>query len=203
MSGVVRRRVPASYRGALVAAALALAIGCTRPGPEPEPVAVTSSRTEWQDLLDVVERYALEGRYVLADSTLADFGDRYAGTAEADEARYWRALLTLDPSNAEGSPRRAIGAIDSYLTGGPGLPRYGEALVLRRLAGQIQSLRNVQPPPPPVVFIDTTQLRQRGEEILRLRDSLTQTTAELERIRQRLRTTRPETPPPVRPPTSR
>ncbi len=195
----MRRRASRRAVVGLVSGVLASTVGCARPEPEPVPVAVPA-RTEWQDVLEIVERYALEGRYTLADSLLLDFTQRHAGSAEAAEARYWRAVLTLDPSNENGSSRQAISAIDDYLTGGPGLPRYGEALVLRRLAGQLEALRNVRPPAP-VVFIDTTQLRQRGEEITKLRDSLTQTTAELERIRQRLRATRPETPPPAaRPP---
>lgn len=182
-------------RLALVVAILAAGAGtaCARraavPEPPPEPVA-----TPWAATRAAVERLLAEGRYAAADSLLLAIEDSLPPAAQA-EPRFWRVLLLLDPANPVATPRAAMAAIDAYLAGGASQPRYGEALVLRRTAARLEALRT-QPRPAPVVLGDTALQRQQAEELARLRDSLDRTAAELERIRRRLRTTRPVEPPP-------
>lgn len=184
------------------ALAVALATACAPRTPEAVPQApAPPTRTDWQATRETVQSLALDARYREADSVLRAFERRSSDTAAAQrgalaESRFYRMLLKVDPSNPASSPDSAIRAIDEYLAAGSGQARYQEALVLRRLTGEIQALRNT-PSPVPIVFGDTALLRQRTEEVERLRDSLTRTIAELDRIRRRLRSTRPdEIPPP-------
>lgn len=187
-------------RGMAVATMLLVAGACaTTPDQAVEPPALTV-RSQWQYTRDAVQALALDGRYAEADSLLRSFERRAANSdsipaGDLAEARYHRMLLRVDPSNPSTTPDSAIAAIDEYLAGGSAQARYQEALVLRRLSGELVRSIN-RPPPPPVILADTALLRQRSEEVARLRDSLERTSAELERIRRRLRSTRPDSVPP-------
>ena len=137
---------------------------------------------EWPQLLARAQGSATEGRYARADSLLSEFTLRYAGSAEAAEAHYWRALYLLDPANAGASPRRAIGLFDEYLAARP-LPRHHlEAATLRRVALLADSLSRPS---------TTASGSRSGEEVQRLREELRKTTEELERIKRRLSAPRP------------
>lgn len=194
-------------RPLLFAVIVVLASACVRQveSPEPEPIP---GRSDWIYTRRTVERLILEARYAEADSVLASF-QRREGELEASdpgaidtlaalESRYHRVLIQADPANPYSSSSDALAAIDQFLAVGSGQRHYQEALLLRRLVGEIQSLQNL-PRPAPVVLGDTALLRQRTEEVVRLRDSLSRTSAELERIRRRLRSTRPDEPPPTPP----
>jgi hypothetical protein len=185
-----------SVRRALAVAGFALAAACvsapdadTAPPPPPP-------KSEWQSTRETAQRLTLDGRYAEADSLLRAFERRAAAaetvsSGELAESRFHRMLLRVDPSNPVFSTDSAMAAIDQYLSGGSGQARYQEALVLRRLTGELGRMQNL-PPPQPIVLGDTVLLRQRTEEAARLRDSLERTSAELERIRRRLRATRPD-----------
>lgn len=192
-------------RPMLIAGILVLSAACARQeaSPEPEP---TPARTDWIYTRRTVERLVLEARYAEADSVLASFQVREGELEVADpdaidtlaalESRYHRVLIKADPANPFSSSADALAAIDQFLAVGSGQRHYQEALLLRRLVGEIQSLQNL-PRPAPIVLGDTALLRQRSEEVVRLRDSLSRTSTELERIRRRLRSTRPDEPPPA------
>lgn len=195
-----RRATPAAL---VLAVALAGAWACVRepepPAPPPEPVP---ARSAWDVTRATVERLVLEERYQDADSALRAFEEQAEDSGAVGESRFRRVLLQVDPSNPSSTPATALEAIDAYLAGGTAQPHYQDVLILRRLAGELFALRNA-PRPAPQVLGDTALLRQRTEEVARLRDSLATTMAELERIRRRLRSTRPdEPPPPAQPPPS-
>jgi hypothetical protein len=170
-------------------------MGCGGPAPSPIPTPWPSEITSWDSVHAAALRLAREGDPFTADSLLTAFAGQYAGTPEAGESLYWRALLRLDPDNPAAGPRDALAAVDAYLALGADQPRYDEALVLRRIASTLDSLRQprVVVSPTPLADADTTAaVRARDEEIKRLREELQRTQAELERIRRRLGNPRPE-----------
>jgi hypothetical protein len=168
-------------------AAVALATACPRPS---RPPAVTPPRpsVEWPAVLGDAQRAWQAGRFDDAERALTTFADQYAGSREAGEVLYWRAVLELDPQNTDGSTKAAAQALDAYLALDSTEHRE-EAALLRRVTGLITSLSaDVQaskaaplPAAPPPAL-----LKEKDDEILRLRDSLTKTSAELERVRKRL-----------------
>lgn len=191
-------------RAGTVALLAALALGGCASGREPaitQPLPqepTTSAR--WTAALGQTVSLLEAGRYADADSGLAGFASRWAGTPEAADALYWRALLRLDPANPGATARDALVAIDAYLAGGAEQPHYDELLVLRRLAGNLERVRmlaaeaeraRVQPPP-----ADTSAaiVARQAEEITRLRTELEGTKAELERLRRRIRPDPPGAP---------
>jgi hypothetical protein len=166
--------------------------------PLPQEPAVAA---RWDTTLAHTVALVEAGRYAEADTALTTFAARWAGTAESANAAYWRALLRLDPANPGATARDALVAIDAYLAGGAELPRYDELLVLRRLAGNLERVRllaaeaeraRMQPP------VDTSSaiVTRQAEEIQRLRTELERTTAELDRLRRRIRPDPPARPPP-------
>jgi hypothetical protein len=145
------------------------------------------------------------GRYASADSALTAFRLRWPGTIAAAEVLYWRGLLRLDPVNPATSTRDGLADLEAYRSGGPLHARSLEAHVLRRLVRQADSLRAasayersaaatspVAASPAaalPSAWRDT--VRTRDEEIARMRAELETSQAELERLRRRLKPTRP------------
>jgi hypothetical protein len=108
-----------------------------------------------------------------------------AGTEEATEVAFWRALYMVDPANKRTSIPEGIRALDIYLAT-PGSRWYrSQAEVLRRTAQSVQALRSVAQAQPRIVGRDTVFV-SREEEIAALRDQLARANAELERIRRRL-----------------
>jgi hypothetical protein len=161
--------------------------------PPPSPPPATAA---WTSTVGTVRSLVDAGRYADADSTLGAFEIRYAGTPESAEARYWRALVQLDPVNPQGTPRSALGAIDAYLAGGMEQPRYTEALVLRRVASRLLEPRRAVLPvgvdsTTPAVAPEVERLRIAEDSIRALRAELERAEAELDRIRRRIRPTPP------------
>jgi hypothetical protein len=184
MAGVVGRR-------AAVVAVLVLSACTPRPEVELAGSAPLPAEAAWDSTLAGVRTLLGERRYLAADSALAAYETRYAGTAQSGDARWWRAVLQLDPQNPDGSPRGAIAAIDAYLAGGIEQPRYAEALVLRRTA---ESLDRPAPAPLPTRpdsappdSLGSTRLRAATDTIRALRTELERTQAELDRVRRRIR----------------
>ena len=102
------------------------------PPPAPPP---------WDLTLDSVRTFVSARQYADADRTLAAVAVAHAGTPEAAESDFWRALLLADPLNADASPREAIASLDAYIARGSGAPRYLEALALKRLVASSDTLR--------------------------------------------------------------
>lgn len=138
---------------------------------------------EWPWLLGQAQRAVNEGRYARSDSMLADFTLRHAGSVEAAEAHFWRAVYLLDPANAQSSPRQALSLLDEYLMIRPERRHHGEASTLRRVAALVDSLSRSAP--------GNGRLASRDEEVQRLREELRKTNEELERIKRRLSAPRP------------
>jgi hypothetical protein len=184
-------------RLALTGALLAIACFPTPPVDTSAPPAPPPAAAEWSATLASVGTLVDAGRYAEADSALDAFATRHSGTPESAEARFWRALVHLDPANPDAEPRAALAAIDAYLAGGIEQPRYLEALVLRRTATELAGPR---PAPPPVDSVappvppEVDGLRAATDTIRQLRTELERTQAELERIRRRIR----PGPPPIR-----
>ncbi|MGH7664991.1 MAG: hypothetical protein ACRENI_11950 [Gemmatimonadaceae bacterium] len=133
---------------------------------------------------------ALAGDYASGDTILVAFARTNAGSGEAAEALYWRAIYQLDPGNPDGSARLAVVILDEYIAGGTALTRRAEAGTLRRTAALVDSLERTER-----VVVTTangeTQVVARDREIERLREELKKTTGELERIKRRLSSPNP------------
>jgi hypothetical protein len=127
------------------------------------------------------------GRFGIADSILADFERVHAGTAEANESSFWRALLRADPRNPGFSPNDARVALESYL-GTDRAKHHNEALMMLRLLSMSDSLRIVIAAQRSAT---ETRDKSRDEELQRVRDELQKTQAELERIKRRLGSPKP------------
>lgn len=157
--------------------------GCLPTRNAPQPAAPTA-QSEWPAVYARAITDANESRTGAADRGLAEFAQRFPGSAEASEVTYWRALLRLDPGNAA-AVRESITMLDSYIASAPAGTHRTEAGVLRRLALALEQ-RNAAiaaiPPAPTVRPED----KARDEELARLRDELSKANAELERIRRRL-----------------
>jgi hypothetical protein len=184
-------------RPLLVPLALALsavlgACAGQRSRPNPRPTIAES----WAAALASSHRAADEGRYVDADRELAVFGSMHPGTPEAAESAYWRALYKLDPRNTAATARDAVNLVDTVLLSGSHHARRAEAVVLRRTALVLDSLRRQADAPKTTLVIrdtarDVARERNYEEQIKMLQDSLGKTLAELDRIRKRITTPRP------------
>ena len=172
-------------RGVLARTLLALALlvpaACIG-GRREEPPSAAAWR-EWPETLDRARRLAAGGAYARADTMLAAFETAWGSTPEAEESRYWRALLMLDPSNTQASPTEAIALIDRYLATAPAGARRGELELLRRTATLVQSLRAESEA---AKTAQDAEAKARAEELQKLRDELARTQAELERVRKRV-----------------
>ena len=172
-------RIPV-LRTSLFAAVLLLGACAKAPavaeGPKPA--------STFAEALAAADRRAEAGDYVGADRILADFGLKAKGTPEGLEVSFWRAMYIVDPANRTASLGEGIRALDIYLAT-PGTSWYrAPALVLRRTAQTVQSLRTQQPVR--VASGRDTVFVSREDEIASLRDQLAKANAELERIKRRL-----------------
>jgi hypothetical protein len=160
----------------------ALSLGaCAKAKPAVAPAPVSA----YTKALEDAEDRARAGDHSGADRILADFALKAAGTEEAVEISFWRALYMVDPSNKRTSIPEGIRALDIYLSS-PGTRWYrAQAEVLRRTAQSVQALRNAAQAQPRVVGRDTVFVT-REEEIAALRDQLARANAELDRIKKRL-----------------
>ncbi|MDQ6828104.1 MAG: hypothetical protein M3081_04480 [Gemmatimonadota bacterium] len=174
----VRRFTPA-----LVVAMVACARGGTIETPVTAPAATYSS--DYPSIVAAAYRSALAGRFGDADTALSNYVKRHPASPESRDASYWRALFNLDPANKTGSTQRATEQLDRYLADSALANHRAEALILRRLAADIETMQaaleraRATPTTP-------TRDPDLGRENLRLRDELEKTSAELERVRKRL-----------------
>lgn len=182
-------RFSSSVARAVVAGVLLLG-ACHRAPPPPIPVPVVqtvlappAALSPWTGTLASALRAAESGRFPEAERILTDFSLEHAGTADGAESDFWRALLKTDPANRAVTPRESMALYDSYLSGGATLPRYAEALILRRVVESMDSTRALLVT---VRASASARDKSREEEIRRLNDEVDRTTAELERIKRRL-----------------
>jgi hypothetical protein len=186
--------------------ALAAAAGCAtlsgRTAPAPSD--------DWPPTIALAQAHATRGEFGVADSLLAAFATRYAGSAEALETAYWRALFGMDPKNTSGSVTAAMASLDGYLAADRRRAHLTEAMTLRRVASQVAELNKLAASamsqahdarvsaananaaaadakdaakgssPEPAPSADAQA------EIRRLKDELAKANAELDRIRKRL-----------------
>ncbi len=163
----------------MASAWLATACAPARSAPLPAPVPTYAST------LAAAQKRADSGDYAGADRILADFALRAPNKAEAHEISFWRALYLVDPSNRSSSPEEGIRALDIYLKTQGTVNYRPQALVLKRTAQTVQTLRQASQVIPKVNGRDTVFVN-REDEIVALRDQLAKANAELERIKRRL-----------------
>jgi len=166
-------------KGFLIAIALAAVAACSRSKPAPAPAPVAT----FDGTVAAAEKRAEAGDYAGADRILSDYAVKTRGTPDATEISFFRALYMIDPLNKASSMEEGIRALNIYLNSGARKYR-GEALILKRTAQTVQSLRTVAQAPK-VVGRDTVFVT-REDEIAALKDQLAKANAELERIKKRL-----------------
>ena len=149
----------------------------SKPATAPSPV------TTFDATVAAAEKRAEAGDYTGADRILSDYAVKSRGTQDATEISFFRALYMIDPQNKASSMEEGIRALNIYLNSGAKKYR-GEALILKRTAQTVMSLRTVAVTPK-VVGRDTVYVT-REDEIAALRDQLAKANAELDRIKKRL-----------------
>jgi hypothetical protein len=163
--------------------------------------------SDWQTALPVARAYAADGKFDAADSALAQFAARYPGTTNALETAYWRAVFKMDPTNSHASVPMASAALVAYLSDTRPREHVAEALVLRRIAAQLENLSRLaasamtQAKDANGVAANAkaqaADANARAEaakdsppsaesEVKRLKDELAKANAELDRIKKRL-----------------
>jgi hypothetical protein len=171
--------------------ALALGSGCRRAPPPPPVVAVPApvipEEPPWPGAFAAVRAAVDAGRFSTADSILIAFEQEHAGTPDASESAFWRAMLRADPKNPAFAFADARTALDAYLNS-PGANRRIEAQILRRMLVLSDSLRTAQASQRTAA---EARERAKGEELQKLRDELQRTQAELDRIKRRLGSPKP------------
>lgn len=193
-------------RFATLAVALLLASACGTLTARTAP----SASDDWPPTLGMAQTRAMRGDFDGADSLLAAFATQHAGSDEALETAYWRALFKMDPSNKNGSVTTAVASLDGYLATERRRAHLTEATTLRRAAAQIAELNKLaasamsQARDARTTAANATAAaadakdaaRTTGTEpaaspdaqaeIKRLKDELAKANAELDRIRKRL-----------------
>lgn len=162
----------------------------------------------WQTALPIARAYASDGKFDAADSVLANFAMRFPGTQNALETAYWRAVFKMDPTNSHASMAMASSALDAYLANNGPREHVSEAMVMRRIAGQLEALSRLaasaMTPAKDGSSVAANARAQAADanaraaesktdtpasseaEIKRLKDELAKANAELDRIRKRL-----------------
>ena len=168
------------------AAVLSVAGGCAQlraANATPQPMEGQLAAT-----LRQADQEAVALRFGVADRLLAEFADTHAGTPEAVETAFWRAVFKLDTANQTGTRREAVALLDGYLNGSTSVAHRGAALALRRAASVERTVVTVPGPSTPAAPSTAPSVRAdvSTEEVQRLRDELAKANAELERIRKRL-----------------
>jgi hypothetical protein len=167
---------------------VALGAGCRHSSPPPQRIIEAPIQPPppveppWVGTLALVQTAVDSGQFAKADSMLADFERDQAGTADASESSFWRAMLRADPRNPAFAPADARAALESYL-GSEGARRRTEASVMLRMLSISDSLRAALAAQRTAA---ESRDRARDEELQKLRDELQRTQAELDRIKRRL-----------------
>jgi hypothetical protein len=163
--------------------------GCLPVRRVPPAEATPSAASEWSTVYAHAITEARASRISAAEKALTDFAQQHAGSPEAAEVPYWRAVLKLDPANPVGI-REALALLESYLANAPTGVHRVEAETFRRLALALEQRNAALAAIPPAV-VPRPDDKAREEEMQRLRDELAAANAELDRIRRRLARPRP------------
>ena len=134
------------------------------------------------------------GRYGIADRLLSDFASQYAGTTEAKDAWYWRALYRADPANRIVSSDGAVAVIDSALVLPLDSAQRANFQSLRRIALAQRAVAPAAATAAGAAASDSmpkSEDRASSDEVLRLRSELAKANAELERIKKRVAQPKP------------
>jgi hypothetical protein len=162
------------------------ATSCRHASPPPPVVEVPAPtlpvEPPWVSTRAAVQAAVDSGQFAMADSILTGFVQSEAGTADAGEAVFWRAMLRADPRNPAFSPASARAALEEYASS-ENPHRRNETTVMLRLLSLSDSLRASQANQRSAMELRD---RARDEETQRLRDELARTQAELDRIKRRL-----------------
>ena len=158
-----------------------LATACSH---HPEAGKAPAPLVGYSAAIDAASKRVEAGDYIGADRILAQFAMDNKGSPEAQEIPFWRALYMVDPSNKNASVGEGLKAIDIYLSNPAAKWYRPQALVVKRTATALQSLRNQQQTAK-VVGRDTVYVT-REDEIAALKDQLAKANAELDRIKKRL-----------------
>jgi len=164
-----------------VALCVAFTAACSH---QPEAAKPPAPVAGFANAVETANKRVEVGDYAGADRILAEFALSTKGTAEAQEIPFWRALFMVDPSNKNASVAEGLRAIDIYLANPAAKWYRPQALVVKRTAMALQSLRTQQQAAK-VVGRDTVYVT-REDEIAALKDQLAKANAELERIKKRL-----------------
>lgn len=155
-------------------------VACTPVRSAPEP----SYAMEWPVVVQLASEAVDSGNYANAEKVLTGFAARYPRTREARETLFWRALYKLDPVNRSSTVSSGLALLDQYISDSTTILYRSEASVLKRLAVTAQLLQAKAGIPP---ARDTAVVKPATEaELVRLKEQLARTTAELERIKKRL-----------------
>ena len=146
------------------------------------PVPAVPVEPPWVRTREAVQATLDSGNFAEAERMLDAFVQHEAGSSDASEAAFWRALIVADPRNPAYSPDAARAALEAYAAS-EGATRRVDATIVLRLLTMSDSLRTAQ-----AAQRTAAELRDRArdEELQRLREELARTQAELERIKRRL-----------------
>jgi hypothetical protein len=179
-----------AQRAVWLCALCATLSGCRTAAPAPAtilpppPLPTPRVASQWLALQSTVLALVVENRVTAADSSLQRFAREYARTIEGDRARWWRTLMRADTRAASGDASLALAQIDSLLTDSIALEVRTEAVLFRRSYAAIDSVRRLE------VRRRTaaTQIgTDRLDELKVARDSMARLTAEIDRLKKRLR----------------
>jgi hypothetical protein len=126
-----------------------------------------------------------DNRAFAAESALASFAREFPRTPEGDRARWWRTLMKADNRINSGDASLAISQLDSLIADSVAIEVRSEAILMRRSLTAIDSLRRTEARR----RATATQLAtDRLDELKVARDSMAKLSAEIMRLRRRLRT---------------
>lgn len=175
---------------ALVSAAVAALASCRHTAPvlpavlPPPPLPSPSVGSQWVATQTMVLALIAENRLTAADSSLLQFARLNARTPEGDRARWWRTLMRVDARTVGGDAAVALAQIDSLLTDSLAIEVRAEAVLMRRSLNTVDSVRKAEVRR----RVQATQLAiERMDELKLARDSMARLSAEIERLKRRLR----------------
>lgn len=151
----------------------------------PPALPVPTVAAKWIVLQGAVLGLVSENRNTAAESALVRFSRDYPRTPEGDRARWWRALMRVDLRIASGGdPTTAITQLDSLLSDSLATDVRAEASLFRRNLAAVDSVRRAEGRR----RVQATQLAtDRLDELKSARDSMSKLSAEIDRLRRRLR----------------
>lgn len=171
-------------------------VGPLRRTSPPQESPVDPTIAAWASTLDTARAALTDARPARADSVLSAFRVAHAGSAQAAEALYWRALARADVPEPVGGSRAAVADLDAYRTS-PAPQHAAEAAVLRRALVLLDSARTaaattvaaekaVVSVKSGMVLVSRDTLRAHDEELQKTRADAAALQAELDRVRRRL-----------------